>query len=62
MRGRDPGELDAITDRLAAPAYAALTLAERLELTDLLEPLACMAATELPYPNAMGLPALGPTP
>ncbi len=62
MRGHDPGELDAITDRLAAPAYTALTPNERLELTDLLEPLARTAATELPYPNAMGLLALGVPP
>lgn len=55
MRGCDTGELETLTDRLAAPAYDVLTAAGRSQLARLLEPLARVASTDLPYPNAMGL-------
>lgn len=55
VRGRTTAELEAVTDRLATPAYEVLTPAERIELTVLLEPLATAASAQLPYPNAMGL-------
>ncbi len=58
MRGRDRAEVEDVTDRLAAPAFAALTASERLELAATLEPLAQAVRAELPYPNAMGLPPL----
>ena len=54
-RGRDTVELEAVTDRLAAPAYEVLTAPEKVELARLLEPLARAASAALPYPNAMGL-------
>lgn len=56
VRGRDLREVEVLTDRLAAPAYEALTPAERVELAQLLEPLALAASIQLPYPNAMGAP------
>lgn len=56
VRGRDTVELEAATDRLAAPAYQTLTAPDRIELARLLEPLAHAASAALPYPNAMGLP------
>ena len=58
VRGRDADELEAATDRLAAPAYAVLTGTEQAHLARLLEPLARCASAALPYPNAMGLPRL----
>ncbi len=57
-RGRDLGEVEALTDQLAAPAYQVLNKAERDELAVALDPLARAASRELPYPNAMGLPPL----
>ena len=59
VRSCTAAELDATTDELAAPAYDVLTVAERVELAGLLEPLAVAASAELPYPNAMGLVRLG---
>ncbi len=56
VRGRDLRDVEVLTDRLAAPAYESLTPAECVELTQLLEPLALAASTQLPYPNAMGVP------
>lgn len=53
--------LDTTTDQLAAPAYDALTTPERSALTAALTPLANAAATQLPFPNAMGLPTLTST-
>lgn len=53
--GRSPGEIDAATDRLAAPAYDTLSRTDRLTLASALVPLGQAAATELPFPNAMGL-------
>jgi len=58
VRGRDLAEVEALTDHLAAPAYDALNAPEQAELIRLLEPLARAASSELPYPNAMGLPPL----
>jgi hypothetical protein len=57
-RGHDLGEVEALTDQLAAPAYQVLNKAERNELAVALDPLARAASQELPYPNAMGLPPL----
>jgi hypothetical protein len=57
VRGRDLTEVETWTDELAAPAFAVLTRDERVELSRLLKPLARAAAVELPFPNAMGLPA-----
>ncbi len=56
VRGRDLGEVEALTDSLAAPAYQALTPAEQVELAELLQPLARAVSRDVPYPNAMGLP------
>jgi len=56
MRGSDLREVEVLTDRLAAPAYSALDRAQRVELAQILEPLALAASSQLPYPNAMGLP------
>lgn len=56
VRGRDLRDVEVLTDRLAAPAYGALDPAERVDLVQLLEPLALTASTQLPYPNAMGVP------
>jgi len=58
VSGRDLREVEALTDQLAAPVYAALSAAEQDELIRLLEPLARAASFELPYPNAMALPPL----
>lgn len=58
VRGRDLHEIDALTDRLAAPAYAVLSAAEQEGLMQLLEPLAHATSSQIPYPNARGLPAL----
>jgi len=58
VSGRDLREVEAMTDQLAAPAYAPLSAAEQDELIQLLEPLARAASSELPYPNAMALPPL----
>ncbi len=55
VRGRDLRDVEVLTDRLAAPAYEALAPAERVELAQLLEPLALAASIQLPYPNAMGV-------
>ena len=60
VRGRNPRELEAVTDQLAAPAYDALSAAERGQLAKLLAPLARAVSAQLPYPNAMGLPRLEP--
>jgi hypothetical protein len=49
-------ELEARTDELAAPAYDALSGAQRCELIELLTPIAELASAQLPYPNAMGAP------
>lgn len=63
MRGRDTAEaLEGITDQLAAPAYEVLGAADRVELAQLLEPLATAVSAELPYPNAMGLLPLAASP
>jgi hypothetical protein len=60
VRSRDLAELrdevETTTDRLAAPAYAALDDVERADLVRFLQPIAAAAATTLPYPNAMGVP------
>lgn len=56
VHGRDMCEVEVMTDRLAAPAYRALDRAEGVELGQILEPLALAASSQLPYPNAMGLP------
>lgn len=56
--GRDATELEAVTDRLTAPAYAVLSETDQVELSRLLEPVARFVSAELPYPNAMGLLAL----
>jgi len=58
VRGRDLTEVEALTDALAAPAYAALNPAEIDQLVRLLDPVARAAGAELPYPNAMALPPL----
>lgn len=58
MRGRDAGELEAMTDALAAPAYRVLGADGQDELARLLEPLARAAGADLPQPNPMGLPPL----
>jgi hypothetical protein len=55
MRGRDPAELEAMTDRLAAPAYRVLGTDGQDELARLLEPLARAAAADVPQPNPVGL-------
>jgi len=44
------------TDRLTAPAYDTLSATDRLTFASALVPLAQAAATEQPFPNAMGLP------
>jgi hypothetical protein len=49
-------ELERRTDALAAPAYDALSVAERQRLIELLTPIAVLASAQLPYPNAMGVP------
>ena len=54
--GRDLQAVEALTDLLAAPAYASLDGDEQHRLADLLEPLARAASVQLPFPNAMGLP------
>ena len=59
---RNADDLEAVTDQLAAPAYDALSPAERVELTRLLTPIAQAASAQLPYPNAMGLSRLSCTP
>jgi hypothetical protein len=59
VAGQDREPLEHRTDELAAPAYDALTADQIAELIDLLTPIAQRAATELPYPNPMGLPRLG---
>jgi hypothetical protein len=56
VRDRSAEELEQLTDELAAPAYDALSGDERRRLIDLLTPIAALAAAELPYPNAMGVP------
>jgi len=56
VRGRDLLDVEVLTDQLTAPAYEALAPAERVELAQLLEPLPLAASTQLPYPNAMGVP------
>ena len=56
VRGRDLRDVELLTDRLTAPAYEALAPSERVELAQLLEPLALAASTQLPYPNAIGAP------
>jgi hypothetical protein len=56
VRGCDLRDVELLTDRLAAQAYQALDPAERVLLTQLLEPLALAASAQLPYPNAMGVP------
>jgi hypothetical protein len=56
VRGRDLRDVEVLTGRLAAPAYAALAPAESVELAQLLEPLELAASTQVPYPNAMGVP------
>lgn len=58
VSGRDLRAVEEMTDELAAPAYSGLDASERHRLQRLLEPLARSAATQLPYPNAMGLPRL----
>jgi hypothetical protein len=58
MRGRDPGELEALTDTLAAPAYRVLGADGQDELAHLLEPLARATDADMPQPNPMGLPPL----
>lgn len=55
-RGRDLHQVEAMTDALAAPAFDALGPAEVTELLRLLEPLAQAASSDIPYPNAMGVP------
>ncbi len=47
--------LERHTDELAAPAFEPLSDTDRRRLVELLEPIATAAASELPYPNAMGL-------
>jgi hypothetical protein len=61
-RGLDLDEVEALTDRLAAPAYEVLNQTEREELAVALRPLARAASRELPYPNAMGVPSLDTEP
>ena len=56
VHGKDLRDVELLTDRLAAPAYEALDPAERVDLVQLLDPLALTASTQLPYPNAMALP------
>lgn len=58
VQGRDLREVEAMTDRLAAPAYEALADAELTELIGALAPLARAASGQIPYPNAMGLARL----
>jgi hypothetical protein len=55
-RGRDLRDVEVLTDHLAAQAYGILSPTERVELSQLLEPLALAASAQLPYPNAMGVP------
>jgi hypothetical protein len=50
-------ELEDLTDRLAAPAYATLDPADQERLAELLGPIADAAWGDIPSPNAMGLPA-----
>jgi hypothetical protein len=56
---QDREPLERRTDELAAGAYDALSADQIRELTGLLTPIAERVATELPYPNPMGLPRLG---
>ncbi len=56
VRGRDLRDVEVLTDHLAAPAYEALAPTERVELAQLLEPLALAASTQLPYPTRWGCP------
>ena len=58
VAGRDLREVEALTDELAAPAYAVLGDAGQQRLAEVLEPLARSASAALPYPNAMGLPPI----
>ncbi len=55
-RGKDLRDVEVLTNRLAAQAYGILSPAERVELCQLLDPLALAASAQLPYPNAMGVP------
>lgn len=59
VRGRDLRDVEVLTDELAAPAYEALAPVERVELAQLLEPLALGASAQVPYPNAVGVPRPG---
>jgi hypothetical protein len=56
VREMSAEELERRTDALAAPAYDALSVAERQRLIELLTPIAVLASAQLPYPNAMGVP------
>lgn len=58
VRRRNLREVETLTDTLAAPAYQVLNLAEQQQLAQLLEPVAHAVSSQIPYPNAMGLPPL----
>ncbi len=58
VRGRTLTEVEATTDRLAAPAFAVLDDTSTARLEAALEPLATRCAAALPYPNAMALAEL----
>lgn len=58
MRDFSARPLEDATNELAAVAYVSLSAEERNDLIELLEPIASVISSELPYPNAMGLSPL----